>query len=725
MLKRIPFNDNLIPIGNASHYTGQQVWSDGRVAYGNVRICQRPVSAISSRAGFWVGEQSSINYQLAKKNLLLGHAIGSKRHGDIQCFPCYAEINSRQGQKDTGKCFFPYGSEVGCYEFEGGIVSISNDGRLLVYDDFFLDVLQAGQRKQLQSKDLYIADISVFDDNDDLLDVGNQYTKDNGTVYVYDNSTLIATYHEGQVSCGQYSGEGKITIENSFAYFEKAVAKHIDLQLLVNENNVIRFVDYFNNNNVRTIDSILQTHDARRMFQLAKFTQNGIDAFITAETPDRNQQGDILHSGTFNVVYELIIASGQGNVVVNNGVHVYDSNNNEIFQQSANSLFAVNNGALSFLGYGRIYYEDNGIDYDYELRLYIDGIQGTGYLTYSGNNKYIRNIQDTLIAREDSDNLYYHYDSYYVWYGPGSIVISQETPVEYVGDWSIILTGSGRITDPTGNIDIVDGNLHIAKNGGDISIDDAGNSVYSGAGTITVSNLQPIGGGIYTGDYVVTCDGHGKIESTDLQDNCKFYEGNNYVAEYSSGYVTFASGYTTLGRQTTSDLTATKWFCTWEIDAEFLGQGTIWEHDNDIFCEESNIVVAYEDKEEVVVESNGSVIYQDAGHIETNATIIKSIKSYEIINDVQLQQYPNSWAIGDNAALLLPSMALQLGQQTIQNDPLGILSPSDWTTWPGGVHACNGYVISQDGQKIWHNSSQTYAGIENCFSLAWLSKKWK
>jgi hypothetical protein len=66
---------------------------------------------------------------------------------------------------------------------------------------------------------------------------------------------------------------------------------------------------------------------------------------------------------------------------------------------------------------------------------------------------------------------------------------------------------------------------------------------------------------------------------------------------------------------------------------------------------------------------------------------------------------------------------------TVNNDALGLLTTQGFI-FVGGVHAWKNYAISQDNNKLWHineqqqQSSETYQGIENCFSLAWLKKKW-
>ena len=717
MLKRIPFNSDLIPIGNEKHYEGQQVWSDGRVAYGNVRVPQMYIPGDADNAGFWVNEQGGQGYKLCKKFLKLGRAIGSRRHGDIQYFPCWADIIDHQYAKDTGKFYFPINNEIGMFEFEGGVVCISD--KLLVYDNYFLDVIQAGRRKQEQNRDLYVANIAVYDENDNLLDEGTQYTKENGFYYIYDSAlTQIAVYHEGEVSCGQYQGNGKITIENSFAYFEKDVAEHIDLNLLLYDGQAnIKVVDAFDNNNVNIIGIYAKTHDARRMFQLAKFTQGGFDAYITAETPDRNQQGDILYSGTFDVHYEVVFDSGQGDVVVNNGVHVYDRNSNEIYRSSSNLIFAVNNGVDTFIGYGRIVYEENGTDYNFSIRINVDGRSGAGYLEYNGSYKVIHDLQYVLIAEENANGLEYYFGQ--GWQGPGSITTSNLNPVEYIGDWSINI--SGTATSITSQTDITDGTKHFVQNGTTVTFEDNGQTIYQGTGSIVLNQNS----------YSVSFTGNGDIST---ESNLIVCDSSTPVAEYAGGTITFANGYQIAGTITTSNMTPIRWLCNWEIDAEFSGQGTIWEHAGDVYCEENNVVVAYEDGEDVVVD-NGIIFYQDAGWIETTKTMNRSIKSYEVTqNGVQLQQYPQAWEIGQNdevvTELLLPSMNLRFteGQQqtVIPNDPLGVLSPADWITWPGGVHSYEKFVISQDGQKIWNNgNSENYSGIEDCFSLAYLKNKWK
>ena len=74
----------------------------------------------------------------------------------------------------------------------------------------------------------------------------------------------------------------------------------------------------------------------------------------------------------------------------------------------------------------------------------------------------------------------------------------------------------------------------------------------------------------------------------------------------------------------------------------------------------------------------------------------------------------------------------QSQQQTYSNDPLGLLNTQGFIYI--GVHSWKDFVISQDGKIIWHGEtddqqqqtviSETYTGIENCFSLAWLKTRW-
>lgn len=55
MLRKIPFNSNLISIGNDNHYNGQLVYSDGHVAYGWHFVPQQITPAINrATAGLWV-----------------------------------------------------------------------------------------------------------------------------------------------------------------------------------------------------------------------------------------------------------------------------------------------------------------------------------------------------------------------------------------------------------------------------------------------------------------------------------------------------------------------------------------------------------------------------------------------------------------------------------------------------------------------------------------------
>lgn len=142
-----------------------------------------------------------------------------------------------------------------------------------------------------------------------------------------------------------------------------------------------------------------------------------------------------------------------------------------------------------------------------------------------------------------------------------------------------------------------------------------------------------------------------------------------------------------------------------------------------------------------VYDAQGQIIYQGAGSINTSyLTPIRSIKRYKISaqNALQVvQQYPQYWQAGSDIKVDLSNMNLLVTMQiqgvqtviTVNNDALGLLTTQGFI-YAGGVHAWKNYAISQDNNKLWHineqqqQSSETYQGIENCFSLAWLKKKW-
>lgn len=136
MLKKIPYSDSLISIGNANHYNGEPVYSDGRVAYGWVYNggYNPPVIPKKAGGGYWVGEEDiSFGYKLANKNLLLSDYTYSGLHGDLQAYPCWVEEDNYT---------LPYQGRFhkaqGGYHYTGVLISMDGTGKALVYDNYAL-----------------------------------------------------------------------------------------------------------------------------------------------------------------------------------------------------------------------------------------------------------------------------------------------------------------------------------------------------------------------------------------------------------------------------------------------------------------------------------------------------------------------------------------------------------------------------------------------------------
>lgn len=117
MLKRIPYNSNLISIGNANHYAGQSVYSDGRVAYGwnymqqyNPKYMPRQKLLGGIFTNTWTNPtHTGEYYRDGNKMLLLDDNLTWSVTGDAQgfeeyfygtmyyyCYPWLADYNAKR-----------------------------------------------------------------------------------------------------------------------------------------------------------------------------------------------------------------------------------------------------------------------------------------------------------------------------------------------------------------------------------------------------------------------------------------------------------------------------------------------------------------------------------------------------------------------------------------------------------------------------------------------------
>lgn len=129
MLKRVPYNDNLIPIGNSPVYNGKPVYTDGQVAYGWQYMPRRPVlPKVKKRGveGYFIGNiYTNYNcYELALPDLTLSASIPSNLPLGFYAYPCVATPMSNTMYTPTGN-----------YHFLGELISMDSQGRCLTYVD--------------------------------------------------------------------------------------------------------------------------------------------------------------------------------------------------------------------------------------------------------------------------------------------------------------------------------------------------------------------------------------------------------------------------------------------------------------------------------------------------------------------------------------------------------------------------------------------------------------
>lgn len=381
MIKRVPYNDKLIPIGNAPVYAGKPVYTDGQVAYGwTYSPQQKNPLGLPDTSGFWVGSEFYNGYQLAKRNLQLGELIAGHAHGDLQCYPCWASIeNITVSPPHYGFLHTP----TGVYDFYGAVVAMDSNGTIITYDDFYLYWYSKGsRRKDNNDNDLYRAKVQIMgvDSNDNwfLLDTGTYYstTTNNNTtiVNIYEADTRqagveptlkkIATYSDGQVIYGEvgdpdyYNGQGEIDIRDKYPlYRANIVPLSLDELRYIPGGAIINYDDFWDGQGTQpyvVIGSTLSTDEARYAFQLS----NTSELWALAETPDRTTGGDIIYSGYYSVIMPNSSISGSGHIVVdsNNETWVYDaSTGDEIAHTNGNDVYYFDNtGTLIYSGSGSI-----------------------------------------------------------------------------------------------------------------------------------------------------------------------------------------------------------------------------------------------------------------------------------------------------------------------------------------------------------------------------------
>lgn len=153
MIKKVPYNSNLISIGNAPHYEGQYVYSDGRVAYGwqymNQYIPPTYIKRESALGGIFTNTWTNPThtgeyYRDGNKMLLLADDLTWSVTGDAQgfeeyfygtmyyyCYPWLADYNAKR--MFTHDKSYNY---VGHY-----ILAMDTNGNMLTFESEWDDTL--------------------------------------------------------------------------------------------------------------------------------------------------------------------------------------------------------------------------------------------------------------------------------------------------------------------------------------------------------------------------------------------------------------------------------------------------------------------------------------------------------------------------------------------------------------------------------------------------------
>lgn len=151
MIKKVPYNSNLISIGNSPHYDGQLVYSDGRVAYGWQYNVQQPTVGINrATAGLWVHAEHSVDYGnsfycLMDKNLnfenvpIRGLPAPYENVYNYYCYP-WAICTWNDLSEDPPQQGEMIYDSTNHYHFIGYLIK-AEPGKVLTYYDEYDDML--------------------------------------------------------------------------------------------------------------------------------------------------------------------------------------------------------------------------------------------------------------------------------------------------------------------------------------------------------------------------------------------------------------------------------------------------------------------------------------------------------------------------------------------------------------------------------------------------------
>lgn len=461
MIKRVPYNDKLISIGNAPVYAGKPVYTDGRVAYGWTYSPQQTTpSGVSNFSGFWVGEQEvSGDYKLATRNLQLGKKIVSKYHGETQAYPCYSFVVINEN--------FIY-TPAGIYRYNGSIVALSGDGKSLCYDNFRLLFCSPGTpKKDTNDRVLYVGIVHIYSTTE-LLGTGYYHSKDDNTdtTYIYDRDMVqIATYSNGIVHTEDYEGQGIITIDDAYPYLDTIEAV-VSLEILLSlERNIYR---------IQVVDG-----------------------------------------------FSITLLEDSGKTVTKQGLkYIYDNSMVLLAQElGENNIVVYNNGQQVYRGIGGITVtnlEDTGqTDTDgdeiYNCNYRAIRVGTIAEIKQTPTIKYLY----TTAGSDDVRRMFQLATT-------NDCYITANTPdrdsngyVIYLGDYTYIITvpitsGSGKTVTKQGLIYVYDTNMYLVAQelGNDTIVvyDNVGQQIYRGVGKIDIYNLEDTGQTDTDGDEIYNCD---------------------------------------------------------------------------------------------------------------------------------------------------------------------------------------------------------------------------
>lgn len=133
MIKKVPYTENLIRIGNAPAYPGKPIFSDGKVAYGWLYNNNKQIKAIE-KGGLWVDAEISsgyYNWRLLNTNGTWGAKyVGSP---DIyNMYYAYPWIAEKGNANSTGLIMKGRNAS---YTYNGTLIQMDGLGRLLSYYD--------------------------------------------------------------------------------------------------------------------------------------------------------------------------------------------------------------------------------------------------------------------------------------------------------------------------------------------------------------------------------------------------------------------------------------------------------------------------------------------------------------------------------------------------------------------------------------------------------------